>query len=63
VPELSKEIGRSPIATAYLIHLLVTHEVVRKTGDRKGQEPFYEARLDDHPTWLREAVEKHCKES
>lgn len=60
VPELGTGIGKSPTAIAYLIGPLDKHKVVRKTGKRKGREPLYEARLDDHPAWVREAVEKHC---
>lgn len=60
VPELSTGIGKSPTAVAYLIDPLDKHKVVRKTGKRIDKEPLYEARLDDHPPWVREAVEKHC---
>jgi hypothetical protein len=60
VPGLAIQLRRVPIAVAVLMEPLVTHKVVTDTGDRIGEEPLYEFRLDDQPAWLREAVEAHC---
>ena len=33
--------------------------LVEKIADPGGEEPLYVATLDDHPDWVREAIEEH----
>jgi DNA-binding transcriptional ArsR family regulator len=60
VIELSARTRMSELAVGYLLMPLEEYEIIRKTGSRVDQEPRYEARLDDQPAWVREAVEAHC---
>ncbi len=63
VDGLSEKTGKSPTAVAYLLDPLEEYGVIRRTGERIGNEPLYEARLDDQPAWVRKAVEEHCGEA
>jgi DNA-binding transcriptional ArsR family regulator len=50
--------GQSETVLAYHLKRLVSHAVVRRLADQGG--PIrYEARLDDHPGWVRQVVEAH----
>jgi hypothetical protein len=42
-----------------LIHLLDSFGLVQRQGDLDDGEPLYVASLDEHPDWVREAVEGH----
>jgi DNA-binding transcriptional ArsR family regulator len=59
VTALSARTGESPEATAYHLKPLLSHGVVRKTGEQEGGEPLYESRLGDQPEWVQRAVEAH----
>jgi DNA-binding transcriptional ArsR family regulator len=60
VIELSARTRMSKLAVGYLLLPLEEYGIIAQTGGRVEQEPVYEARLDDQPAWVREAVEAHC---
>jgi DNA-binding transcriptional ArsR family regulator len=61
VEAVGARIGKSEITVAYHLKPLVTHRVVRRRADQRGPVR-YEACLDDHPAWVREAVEAHRRQ-
>jgi DNA-binding transcriptional ArsR family regulator len=58
---LSETTGKSLTAVAFFLDALEEHGVIRESGQHVGQEPLYEACLDEHPAWVRKAVERHCR--
>jgi hypothetical protein len=58
VPQLSVRTGKSQEIVGYWVKLLNSFDLVKKTGD-VGGELLYEATLDGHPNWVREAIDKH----
>ena len=61
VPQLSARTGRPLNVTDHYIKLLDIYGLVEKFADLDGGEPLYAATLDEHPDWVREAVEEHCR--
>ena len=59
VPQLSARTGRSLQAVGHYVKLLESFDLVGKVGDLDGGEPLYAATLDEHPDWVREAIEGH----
>jgi DNA-binding transcriptional ArsR family regulator len=59
IAAIAARIGKQPTAVSYLLSSLELYGIVRKTGEQ-DDEPLYEARLDEQPAWVREAVEAHC---
>jgi DNA-binding transcriptional ArsR family regulator len=58
VPQLSELTRMSSREVDHYVKLLVTFGLVEEVGGTEGGEPRYAATLDDHPDWVREAVEK-----
>jgi DNA-binding transcriptional regulator GbsR (MarR family) len=56
-PQLSAETGQSMTAVRHHLKLLGAFDLVEEKGVF-GEEPRYTATLDDHPEWVREAVEE-----
>jgi hypothetical protein len=59
VPQLSARTGGSLKAVDHYVKLLESFDLVEKIGDLDGGEPLYAVTLDDHPDWVRQAVEEH----
>jgi hypothetical protein len=59
VPQLTARIGESSQAVRYWLELLDSFGLVEKHVDLAGGEPLYAVTLDEHPDWVREAVEEH----
>ncbi len=57
VPQLSADTGQSATAVRHHLKLLGAFDLVEASG-ALGGEPRYAATLDDHPEWVREAVEE-----
>lgn len=57
VPQLSAETGLSRTAVRHHVKLLCSFDLVERAGELGG-EPRYAATLDEHPDWVREAVEE-----
>lgn len=60
VPQLGARIGGPSQAVRYWVNLLDSFSLVQRLGDLDGGEPLYAVMLDEHPDWVREAVESHC---
>lgn len=58
VEQLATRTGRPRVAIGRYLRLLGTLELVSRTLV-KGGATVYELTLDDHPDWVREAVENH----
>jgi DNA-binding transcriptional ArsR family regulator len=56
---LSARTGGSPLATSYHLESLLSHGVVRRTGEQQDGESRYESRLGDQPEWVQTAVAAH----
>ncbi len=56
---LSARTGDSPEVTSYHLKPLLSHGVVRKTGEQQDGESLYESGLGDQPEWVQKAVEAH----
>jgi hypothetical protein len=41
------------------MRLLESFSLVEKVADLYGQEPLYAVTLEDHPDWVREAIDEH----
>lgn len=59
VRQLSVRTRNSISAVGYWIKLLESFCLVEKIADFGDGEPLYVASLDEHPDWVREAVEDH----
>ncbi len=59
VPQLSARTGRSVKAVGHYVKLLDSFDLVEKVGGLDGGVPLYAASLDEHPDWVREAVDEH----
>jgi hypothetical protein len=59
VPQISARTGSPVNAVSYWLKLLDSFGLVEKLGDLDGCSPLYVATLDEHPDWVREAVEEH----
>jgi hypothetical protein len=46
-------------AVSHYIKLLHAFGLVERIGGPGGGEPLWAATLDEHPDWVREAVEAH----
>lgn len=57
--QLSARIGESASAVDHWVRLLGTFGLVEKIGDLGGGEPLYVATLDEHPDWVRKAIDEH----
>jgi DNA-binding transcriptional ArsR family regulator len=60
-PRLSAETGLSMTAIRYHVTLLVSCDLIEEDVDLGG-EPRYRASLDEHPAWVREAVERYKRD-
>lgn len=61
VPQLAARTGEPPRSVRYWVSLLDAFSLVDRLGDLDGGEPLYALTLDDHPEWVREAVER-CRQ-
>ncbi len=59
VPQLAARVGESRQAVRYWIALLDSFDLVERREELAGGGLLYEATLDDHPEWVREAVRQH----
>lgn len=59
VPQLSARTSKSLKAVGHYVKLLESFGIIEKIADLDGGEPLYVATLDEHPDWVREAVEEH----
>jgi DNA-binding transcriptional ArsR family regulator len=59
ISQLSARTGLPLQAVSHYLKLLESFGLVAKLGDPGGGEALYAATLDDHPDWVREAVEEH----
>lgn len=59
VTQLGARIGESSQTVHYWVSLLDSFSLVQRLGDPGGRRPLYAATLDEHPDWVREAVEGH----
>ncbi len=59
VPQLSARTGEPASAVDHWVKLLDTFGLVTKIADPDGGEPLYAATLDEHPDWVRDAIEQH----
>lgn len=59
VPQLSARTGSPVSAVGHWVKLLDSFGLVEKLGDLGGEEPLYAVTLDEHPDWVREAIEEH----
>lgn len=59
IPQLAARIGKSPQAVRYWAGLLDSFDLIERRAPLDDGEPLYEATLDDHPAWVREAVMQH----
>ena len=59
VPQLAARIGESTQTVSYWTRLLDSFGLVVKRSEAAGGAALYEASLDDHPGWVREAVRLH----
>jgi DNA-binding transcriptional ArsR family regulator len=62
VRQLAARTGAPPRAVSYWITLLHSVDLVERQAVLEDGEPLYEATLDDHPEWVREAVCRHRSE-
>lgn len=63
VPQMSARTGGPASAVDHWVKLLGTFGLVEKIADLDGGEPLYAATLDEHPGWVREAIEEHRRGS
>lgn len=63
VPQVSARTGREERLVRHHVKLLEAFCLVKKEDDAGGGQPLYVARLDEHPDWVREAVESHRQAS
>jgi DNA-binding transcriptional ArsR family regulator len=59
VAQMSARTGEPASAVDHWVELLGTFGLVEKVADLDGGEPLYAATLDEHPAWVREAIERH----
>jgi hypothetical protein len=59
IPQLSARTGRPLKAVSHCIKVLEAFDLVEKGDGRDGSETFYVANLEDHPEWVRQAIERH----
>lgn len=59
VPQLAARTGELPQTVRYWVRLLESYGLVEALADLDGGEPLYAVTLDEHPDWVREAVEEH----
>lgn len=59
VAQLGARIGASSRTVHYWVSLLESFGLVQRLGDLDGRTPLYAVTLDEHPDWVREAVEGH----
>jgi Bacterial regulatory protein, arsR family len=58
IMQLSAQTGMSEAEVGHYIELLDLFDLVEKTDDVIG-EPLYRATFENHPDWVRKAVERH----
>jgi len=60
IPQLSARTGRPLNVVGHWVKLLDSFGLIEKIGDfEDGGEPLYATTLDEHPDWVREAIEEH----
>jgi predicted transcriptional regulator len=59
VPQVAARINESAQAVRYWMRLLESFSLVEKVADLYGQEPLYTLTIQDHPDWVREAIDEH----
>jgi predicted transcriptional regulator len=59
VSQLAARINESVQAVRYWVRLLEAFSLIEKIADLHGQEPLYAVTLQDHPDWVREAIDEH----
>ena len=59
VAQLSARTGKPVNAVDHWVKLLCTFGLVEKIADLGGEEPLFAVTLDEHPDWVREAIDAH----
>jgi DNA-binding transcriptional ArsR family regulator len=59
VSQLSARTGEPVSAVDHWVKLLHAFGLVEKVADLDGGEALHAATLDEHPEWVREAIEEH----
>lgn len=59
VAQISARIGQPARLVRHWVELLDRFDLVEKLGALDGSEPLFAATLDDHPDWVRAAVDAH----
>ncbi len=59
--QLSARTGKSLPVVVHHLRLLDSFDLVDKEDSPEDGRPLYVATLDEHPDWVREAVEAHCR--
>lgn len=63
VAQLSAMTGMPTSAVFHHVDLLRSFDLVAEVGGVDGEDTLYAATLDDHPYWVRAAVEGHrCRD-
>ncbi len=57
--QISARTGQSDRLVDHWLEVLDRFDLVEKIGALDGGEPLYVATLDDHPDWVRAAVDGH----
>jgi len=60
--QVGARIGKPNRVVRHWLELLAAFSLVDTLGALDGGDPLYIATLDDHPTWVREAVIDHRRE-
>lgn len=59
VSQLSARTGAPPDSVRYWVEVLEQFHLVERLEHLDGEPPSFVATLDEHPPWIREAVERH----
>jgi hypothetical protein len=59
VPQVAARINEPAQSVRYWVRLLESFSLLEKVADLYGQEPLYVVTLQDHPDWVREAIDEH----
>lgn len=61
IPQVAARINEPAQTVRYWMRLLESFRLVEKMGALDGGEPLYVVTLEDHPDWVREAIDEHCR--
>ena len=60
IPQVAARTIAPAQTVRYWMRLLESFSLVEKVADLGGQEPLYVVNLNEHPDWVREAIDEHC---